>query len=137
MRTSNHAVLGIIGIGAILTLGACSSTVSPPTASDSPIAVYTDSTPGGDTAALTGTLSEEDGCLYILSSNPSERWIPVFRGEDGPQWEDGTFTFAGISYDGSLALAMAGSEVIDLNEDDDIPTACDDSPKWRTWAVGT
>ena len=134
---SNHAVMGIIGIGAILTLAACSSTVSPPTASDSPIAVYSDSVPGGDAAALTGTLSEEDGCLYILSSNPSERWIPVFRGEDGPKWEDGTFTFAGISYDGSLALTMGGSEGIDLNGNYDIPSACDDSPKWQTWEVHT
>lgn len=78
-------------------LGGCAPRVTPATqsvpdrasaaveaAESSPIALYPRGI-GGQQALLTGGLTLENGCLYVVESN-GRRWVPVFR-FPGSHWD--------------------------------------------------
>lgn len=68
----------------------------------------------GDGALLTGRLVLEDGCLYVVSDDSNERWVPSFP-YPGTDW-DGTSVVAGDQVISNGELAMFGGGETDLTE---------------------
>ncbi|WP_019481784.1 hypothetical protein [Arthrobacter sp. TB 23] len=121
--------------GVVLTVG-CSGPSPQPDSGDQPFATYSQSGASGDGAGIAGRLILEDGCVYLISPEFSERWVPVFRAEANPEWRDGTLVFDGEEYAADETVGLGGSGWEGSEDPLTIPESCDDSPRWTTWTVG-
>lgn len=132
--TRQHLYLAFALTGAALTVS-CSGPSLQPDLGDQPLATYSQEGASGDGAGVAGRLTLEDGCVYLISPEFSERWVPVFRAEANPEWRDDTLIFAGEEYASDETVGLGGSAWEGSEDTLTIPESCDDSPRWTTWTI--
>ena len=101
----------------------------------SPVATFSSPPNSGDAARLSGSLTLENGCLYLQSTETNTRWLPVFRAESGPEWRDGNLVFGGVKFADGSQVGLGGGESNGSDSNFQVPDVCDDSPRWRTFNV--
>ena len=98
----------------------------------SPLALYPAS-PGGRQARLSGTLSLQDRCLYLVGAT-GKRWLPLFR-SPGTAWDEATrsLRLGGRSFRPGDAIQLSGEalgRVEDTSQWIHRPPGCDVSSVW-------
>lgn len=80
--------------------------------------------PGGDTAALAGTLMDAGECLFVRTAE-GESVIPVFP-SDRAHWDGQTLTVPGGQefVVGDAGVSLTGGYRTELHDDFSIPVAC-------------
>lgn len=91
------------------SLAACQGA---PSASDAPdrggvVAFVEDTSEGGDSALLEGTLALDSGCLTVVSVLDDSRVLPVFK-RAAVTWDGTTLQVSGGSYVVGDTISLAG-----------------------------
>ena len=92
------------------------------------VAVYEPQGTGGDAAQLTGTLTLQGGCTYVVDQNGTT-WLPIFA--RGVTADDTTLTYGGQTYAYGSTVSLTGGQS-GAGPADTIPAACStDAAAWR------
>lgn len=91
----------------------------------SPLATFSSPPDGGDTALLSGSLTLENGCLYLTSTETNKRWLPVLRAESGPELRDGNLVFGVGKFAVGSQVGLGGGESGGSDANFRIPSSCD------------
>jgi len=104
-----------------VTLSACGGGAEAP---DS-VATYEPHGEGGNTALLEGTLTHEDDCFYVDTTD-GERFVPIFP-TGSVETSGSTLTYAGADYAPGQGIALGGGEsprTADVAREANMPTGC-------------
>ncbi|GAA3799786.1 hypothetical protein GCM10022273_08250 [Cellulomonas soli] len=108
-RARRTAAWALTIVTLVSPLAACQST---PAASDTPdeggvVAFVDDTSEGGDSALLEGTLALDSGCLTVVSTLDGSRVLPVFR-QAAVAWDGTTLQVDGGSYVVGDTISLSG-----------------------------
>ncbi|WP_162893267.1 hypothetical protein [Microbacterium halotolerans] len=128
-RTGRWSI--VIATVAAATVGVLASCAEPDTEPPGEFAVYESAGAenGGFAAGLMGTMTEQDGCIYVTSQD-GERWLPVFD-EATTSWSDETIRHGSETFALGAEVKLGGAEASPSFGSAVLPDACDlDAPQW-------
>ncbi|GAB3534052.1 hypothetical protein GCM10027403_09140 [Arthrobacter tecti] len=118
----------VVPIGVLLTVAACSAD-NPSSPEDfGPAAYYISDEGGGMDALLTGTLTLEDGCLYVVDERGSEI-LPVFPSTK-TSWADGELRLPSGTYAPGDTIRLGGGIAPGGLPEAILPETCRQTEHW-------